>query len=50
VGAKTVHLGIEWLRTPHNAVVLGGRPPLDLVTGDSPDGLLSVCRFRDGAQ
>src|SRR5258707_8817015 len=34
-------VGFEWLRTAHNAVVFGGRPPLDLVTSGSQDGLLS---------
>ena len=43
-------LGVEWLRTPHNAVVFGGRPPLDLVTSGSQDGLLLVRRFLDGAR
>jgi hypothetical protein len=28
----------------------GGRPPLDLVTSGSQDGLLSVRRFLDGAR
>src|ERR1700731_1004822 len=41
---------VEWLRTAHNAVVFGGRPPLDLVTSGSQDGLLSVRRFLDGAR
>jgi hypothetical protein len=31
-------------------VVFGGRPPLDLVTSGSQDGLLSVRRFLDGAR
>ena len=43
-------LGVDWLRTPHNAVVFGGRPPLDLVTSGSQDGLLTVRRFLDGAR
>ena len=34
----------------HNALVFGGRPPLDLVTSGSQDGLLSVRRFLDGAR
>ena len=34
----TEQLGVEWLRTPHNAVVFGGRPPLDLVTSGSKMG------------
>ncbi|MEH2515329.1 hypothetical protein V1279_007448 [Bradyrhizobium sp. AZCC 1610] len=46
----TEQLGVEWLRTPHNAVVFGGRPPVDLVTSGSQDGLLSVRRFLDGAR
>jgi hypothetical protein len=46
----TERLGAEWLRTAHNAVVFGGRPPLYLVTSGSQDGLLSVRRFLDGAR
>jgi hypothetical protein len=46
----TEQLGVQWLRTPHNAVVFGGRPPLDLVTSGSQDGLLLVRRFLDGAR
>src|SRR6267154_4659469 len=34
----TEQLGVDWLRTPHSAVVFGGRPPLDLVTCGSQDG------------
>lgn len=41
---------VEWLRTAHNAVVFGGRPPLDLITSGSQDGLLTVRRFLDGAR
>jgi len=47
---STEQLGVEWLRTPHNVVVFGGRPPLDLVVSGSQDGLLSVRRFLDGAR
>jgi hypothetical protein len=43
-------LAVDWLRTPHNALVFGGRPPLDLVTSGSQDGLLTVRRFLDGAR
>ena len=43
-------LGVDWLRSPHNAVVFGGHPPLDLITNGSQDGLLSVRRFLDGAR
>jgi hypothetical protein len=46
----TERLGIEWLRTPHNAIVFGGRPPLDLVTSGTQDGLLTVRRFLDAAR
>jgi hypothetical protein len=46
----TEQLGVEWLRTPHNAVVFGGQPPVDLVTSGTQDGLLSVRRFLDGAR
>jgi hypothetical protein len=46
----TERLGVEWLRSPHNAIVFGGRPPLDLVTSGSQDGLLTVRRFLDGAR
>jgi len=35
-------LGVGWLRSPHNDVVFGGHPPLDLITSGSQDGLLSV--------
>jgi hypothetical protein len=43
-------LGVDWLRSPHNDLVFGGHPPLDLVTNGSQDGLLSVRRFLDGAR
>jgi hypothetical protein len=46
----TERLGVEWLRAPHNAIVFGGRPPLNLVTSGSQDGLLTVRRFLDGAR
>ena len=46
----TERLGVEWLRAPHNAIIFGGRPPLDLVTSGSQDGLLTVRRFLDGAR
>ena len=42
--------GIEWLRTPHRAVVFGSHPPLDLVTSGTQDGLLTVRRFLDAAR
>src|ERR1700755_42344 len=34
----TERLGVEWLRTPHDAVVFGGQPPLALLTSGSQDG------------
>lgn len=43
-------LGVDWLRSPHNSVVFGGHPPLDLITCGSQDGLLTVRRFLDGAR
>ena len=42
--------GIAWLRGPHRAAVFGGRPPLDLVTCGTQDGLLMVRRFLDAAR
>ncbi|KIZ44443.1 MULTISPECIES: antitoxin Xre/MbcA/ParS toxin-binding domain-containing protein [Rhodopseudomonas] len=42
--------GVDWLRGPHQALVFGGRPPLELVTSGSQDGLLTVRRFLDGAR
>ncbi|SEH87564.1 MbcA/ParS/Xre antitoxin family protein [Tardiphaga sp. OK245] len=42
-------LGVDWLRSPHNEIVFGGHPPLDLITNGSQDGLLSVRRFLEGA-
>jgi hypothetical protein len=46
----TGKLCFEWLRSPHNATVFAGRPPLELVTNGSQDGLLAVRRFLDGAR
>ncbi len=42
--------GIAWLRGPHGATVFGGRPPLELVTSGTQDGLLTVRRFLDAAR
>lgn len=42
--------GFDWLHTPHQAVVFGGKPPLALVTSGSQDGLLTVRRFLDAAR
>src|ERR1700738_2274737 len=38
----TEQLGVEWLRTPHGAVVFGGGRPLRLTRIGSQDGLLTV--------
>ncbi len=46
----TERQGVEWLNTPHGAIVFGGRRPLDLLTGGSQDGLLTVRRFLDDAR
>ena len=43
-------LGVDWLRTPHNATVFGGQSPLALATSGTQDGLLTVRRFLDGAR
>ncbi|TBA34802.1 MbcA/ParS/Xre antitoxin family protein [Rhizobium ruizarguesonis] len=42
--------GVAWLRTPHQAPVFGGNPPLDIVTNGTQDGLMTVRRFLDGAR
>ena len=42
--------GVAWLRTPHQAPVFGGHPPLDIVTSGTQDGLMTVRRFLDGAR
>jgi hypothetical protein len=42
--------GTAWLRGPHNATIFGGQPPLDMLTGGSQDGLLTVRRFLDAAR
>ena len=42
--------GVAWLRSPHAAAVFAGRPPLDLVTSGTQDGLLTVRRFLDAAR
>ncbi|MGO8246214.1 MbcA/ParS/Xre antitoxin family protein [Rhizobium leguminosarum] len=42
--------GVTWLRTPHQAPVFGGHPPLDIVMNGTQDGLMTVRRFLDGAR
>lgn len=34
-----------WLRGPHGAPDFGGRPPLALITGGTPEGPLTVLRY-----
>src|SRR5258708_38609084 len=45
----TEQLGVEWLRTPHTALVFGGRPPLPFVTSGSQDRVPLVGLFLGGA-
>jgi Protein of unknown function (DUF2384) len=42
--------GIAWLRGHHLAPVFGGRPPMELLTCGTQDGLLTVRRFLDVAR
>jgi Protein of unknown function (DUF2384) len=37
-----------WLKKPHDALVFGGHPPLDLLTNGTQDGLMLVRRYLDG--
>jgi Protein of unknown function (DUF2384) len=46
----TVAEGVAWLRSPHEATVFGGRPPVALVTSGMQEGLLTVRRFLDAAR
>lgn len=41
---------VAWLRMPHDATVFGGRPPLELLTNGTQDGLMTVRRFLDAAR
>lgn len=43
-------LGVAWLRTPHEALVFGGQPPLDVLTSGTQDGLMTIRRFLDAAR
>lgn len=38
-----------WLTTPHDALLYGGHPPLDLVVSGTLDGLMLVRRFLEAA-
>lgn len=40
----------SWLRTPHEALVFGGRPPMALLACGTQDGLMTVRRFLDAAR
>lgn len=42
--------GVAWLQGAHRETVFGGRPPMDLVTCGTQDGLLTVRRFLDAAR
>jgi uncharacterized protein (DUF2384 family) len=42
--------GISWLKTPHQAPVFGGQPPISLATNGTQDGLMLVRRFLDAAR
>jgi hypothetical protein len=42
--------GLAWLHTPHAAPLFGGRPPLELMTNGTQDGLILVRRFLDAAR
>jgi len=41
---------VGWLRMPHDATVFGGRPPLEVLTNGTQDGLMTVRRFLDAAR
>lgn len=42
--------GVAWLRRPHGGLPFGGRPPLELLTSGTQDGLMTVRRFLDAAR
>ncbi len=41
-------LADAWVRLPNTNAMFGGKPPLDLMTGDGIDGLYRVRRLLDG--
>ncbi|MFG1418754.1 MbcA/ParS/Xre antitoxin family protein [Xanthobacter sp. V0B-10] len=41
--------GIAWLRGPHQALVFGGRTPLEVMASGTQDALLTIRRFLDAA-
>jgi hypothetical protein len=41
---------LAWLRTPHDATIFGGKPPLSLLTSGSQDALILVRRYLDAAR
>src|SRR3546814_7030088 len=42
--------GVTWLRTPPDARILGGGPPIDLMISGTQDALLTVRRLIDAAR
>ena len=42
--------GLAWLRKPHQALPFGDKPPLQLATSGTQDGLMLVRRFLDAAR
>lgn len=47
---ETEQEGLSWLRGPHQAMVFGGHPPIELMTDGTQDSLLTVRRFLDAAR
>lgn len=41
---------VAWLRGPQDGGIFGGRPPLELMTSGTQDGLMAVRRFLDAAR
>ena len=42
--------GVDWLHRAHRATVFGGKPPVELITSGTQDGLMTVRRFLDAAR
>ncbi|GJE04453.1 MbcA/ParS/Xre antitoxin family protein [Methylobacterium isbiliense] len=42
--------GVDWLHRAHQATVFGGKPPVELITNGTQDGLMTVRRFLDAAR
>ena len=47
---ETEQEGLSWLRGPHQAMVFGGHPPIELMIDGTQDSLLTVRRFLDAAR